>query len=117
MVGPFAWLRRALFASTLVALLGLAACGTTPTLPLPPPVATVGAPSLQGLVQVEGQANDEAWVTVLNTTTEVGKIGRADATGHFAIAIEAEAGDRLDVFQEVDGLTGEHAELIVPAAP
>jgi hypothetical protein len=107
-------LLRALAAAGLVFALG--SCGTTPTLPLPPPVAIVGAPSLQGLVTVEGQSNDEAWVTVLNTTTEEGKIGRADKVGHFAIAIEAEAGDKLEVFQEIDGIAGQHAELIVPAA-
>jgi hypothetical protein len=108
-------LLRALAAIGLVTALG--SCGTTPTLPLPPPVASVGAPSLQGLVTVEGSANEEAWVTVLNTSTEEGKLGRANKLGRFAITIEAEAGDKLDVFQEVDGVSGEHAELIVPAAP
>ncbi len=108
-------LLRVLAAAGLALALG--SCGTTPTLPLPPPVASVGSPSLQGLVTVEGQANEEAWVTVLNTTTETGKIGRADKVGHFVIQIEAEAGDKLDVFQEVDGISGEHVEHIVPAAP
>ncbi|HEX5657597.1 MAG TPA: hypothetical protein VFX59_10405 [Polyangiales bacterium] len=98
-------------------VLALGSCGTVPTLPLPPPVASVGTPSLQGLVTVEGQANDEAWVTVLNTTTEEGKIGRADKVGYFSISIEAQAGDKLDVFQEIEGVAGEHVELLVPAAP
>jgi hypothetical protein len=96
--------------------LALWSCGTTPTLPLPPPVASVGSPSLQGLVRVEGQANEEAYVTVLNVQTDQGRITRAASDGHFALEIEAQAGDRLDVYQESDGIEGEHAELIVPAA-
>jgi hypothetical protein len=108
-------LLRALAAVGLV--FALESCGTTPTLPLPPPVASVGAPSLQGLVKVEGAANDDAFVTVFNTATEQGKIGRAASDGRFAIELEAQAGDRLDVWQESDGIESEHAELIVPASP
>jgi hypothetical protein len=93
----------------------LESCGSTPTLPLPPPVASVGAPSLQGLVRVEGQANEEAYVTVLNETTDSGKIGKADVDGHFAIEIAASVGDQLVIWQELDGISGERNEQIVPA--
>lgn len=93
----------------------LQSCGSTPTLPLPPPVASVGAPNLQGLVRVEGQANEEAYVTVLNENTDTGKIGRADVEGHFAIDIAASVGDKLVIWQETDGISGERNEQIVPA--
>jgi hypothetical protein len=106
-------LRRALAAGGLALALG--SCGTTPTLPLPPPVASVGAPSLQGLVTVAGQANDDAFVTVFNLSTERGKIARAAGDGQFAIELEAQIGDRLDVWQEADGVESEHAEHVVPA--
>jgi hypothetical protein len=115
-VGP---LLRSLAALGLVIAnaLALGSCGSTPTLPLPPPVATIGAPSLQGLVKVEGQANDDAFVTVLNQTTDQGRIAKAASDGKFAIEIEAQAGDHLDVWQEADGIESEHSDHIVPAAP
>ncbi|HEY6880605.1 MAG TPA: hypothetical protein VI299_21420 [Polyangiales bacterium] len=108
-------LRRSLAATGLALALG--SCGTTPTLPLPPPIATVGAPNLQGLVLVEGQANENAFVTVFNQISEHGKIARAADDGHFAIDIEAQPGDTLSVWQESDGVESEHAEHVVPSAP
>jgi hypothetical protein len=66
-------------------------------------------------VRVEGQANEEAYVTVLNESTDTGKIGRADIEGHFAIEIAASVGDTLVIWQETDGISGERNEQIVPA--
>jgi len=109
-------IRYALLGPLLVLLAApLQSCVNTPTLPLPPPVASVGAPNLQGLVRVEGQANEEAYVTVLNENTDSGKIGRADVEGHFVIDIEASVGDSIVVWQELDGVSGERTEQIVPA--
>jgi len=101
----------------LVALLAtpLQSCVNTPTLPLPPPVASVGAPNLQGLVRVEGQANEEAYVIVLNENTDLGEISRANLEGRFSIEIAASAGDLLVIWQESDGVSGEHTEQTVPA--
>jgi len=94
--------------------LTLGGCGSTPTLPLPPPVASVSAPNLQGLVRVEGQANEDAFVTVFNEDTNDGAIRRAEPDGHYAIDIAAEVGDRLVIWQELDGVPGERSTQTVP---
>ena len=93
----------------------LAGCSSTPTLPLPPPVVSVGAPSAEGLVAVEGMANALAYVHVLNQASDQGKIARASALGAFRIELAASAGDTLVVWQERDGDTGERSEHVVPA--
>ena len=92
----------------------LTGCSSTPTLPLPPPVVSVGVPSLQGLVVVEGMANELAYVHVLNQDTDQGKIARASEVGAFRIELEARSGDTLVVWQERDGDTGERSEHVVP---
>ncbi len=79
-------------------------------------MATIGSPNLQGLALVSGQANPEAYVTVLNERAGQGKIQQADHdTGHFEIEIAAEIGDTLTIWQEQDGITGERLEQTVPA--
>jgi len=106
-----------LFALTCALAAGsLAGCGSTPTLPLPPPVALVGAPNAQGLVRVEGEAIDRAYVHVFNQELEAGRTERADELGHYVVEIEASAGHRLVIWQEDDeGLSGERVERVVPA--
>jgi hypothetical protein len=107
--------RRAFLAASL--LLGhgfLQACANTPTLPLPPPVATAEFPDESGLVRVSGTALGNAFVSVLNTRTEQGVITRADDDGAFATDIAASAGDRLELWQEADGEIGERIDLAVP---
>lgn len=108
------WLRP-LVLSLACALTPLFGCTSTPTLPLPPPVAVVHAPTAQGLVMVEGEANVRAFVSVFNQHTEAGRITRADMRGHFQVEIEASVGDTLVIWQERDGLTGERTEQNVPA--
>lgn len=110
-----------LLASTCALLLGTAAgsagCGSTPTLPLPPPVAIVGFPNAQGLVRVEGDANERAFVHVFNQDLDAGRTERADDLGHFVVDIEAAVGHTLVIWQEDDdGLTGERLEQVVPGA-
>lgn len=100
----------------IVPLLLCAGCGSTPTLPLPPPVASVGAPNAQGLVRVEGEANERAYVHVFNEQRDEGVVDRADDAGRFAIEIEASAGETLVIWQEDEGLSGERIERIVPEA-
>jgi hypothetical protein len=129
-------LRRALFArvpdraarrigwttrSTLLLALALMpgfldGCGNTPTLPLPPPTALVGSPNLQGLVTVAGDADDDAYVTVLNEQTDNGKITHASPDGHYTLQIEAMVGDKLVIWQEREGIAGERTEQTVPEA-
>lgn len=103
-------------ALTTPPLLLCAGCGSTPTLPLPPPVASVGAPNAQGLVRVEGEANERAHVYVHNAQRDEGKFDRADDAGRFAIDIEASPGETLVIWQEDEGLAGERIERIVPEA-
>ena len=88
-------------------------CGTTPTLPLPPPVASVGV-STNGLVVVQGEVLPEAYVSVFNEHTEDGVITRADTAGAFSAQLAAETGDELTVWQERGGDTGERKLIVVP---
>jgi hypothetical protein len=113
---PLSALGSAGRALVLCAALGaaLAACNNVPTLPLPPPVASVGEPNVQGLVTVEGYAKARAFVAVFNERLEAGVITRADTKGFFSVDIEAGAGDLLTVWQEVDGDTGERTQVVVP---
>jgi len=98
--------------ATLFALDG---CNTVPTLPLPPPVAMVSGPTAQGLVLVEGQVNARAFVSVFNERAEAGVITRADLQGYFSAELEADVGDLLTIWQEIDGDTGERKQVTVPA--
>ena len=61
-----------------LALLLAGACNATPTLPLPPPTAKVGIPDEQGFALVEGEAQEDAYVSVLNENTNEGVITLAD---------------------------------------
>ena len=97
----------------LAALPLLGSCGTTPTLPLPPPVASVGE-STNGLVVVEGEVLPQAYVSVFNERTEGGVITRADLEGMFSAELEAETGDELTIWQEREGETGERKRIVVP---
>lgn len=106
---------RVLFSSLLLAA-AVAGCGTTPTLPLPPPTALVGAPNLQGLVTVQGEADEDAYVTVLNEQTDSGKITHAAHDGHYTMQIAASVGDKLVIWQEREGIAGERTEQTVPGA-
>jgi hypothetical protein len=90
------------------------ACNSAPTLPLPPPVATVGTPDMQGYALVSGEVNPLAYVFVFNQRSDAGVISRADEDGVFSVRILAEAGDVLDVWQEADGVTGEQKQVAVP---
>jgi hypothetical protein len=89
-------------------------CNTAPTLPLPPPVAEVGTPNMQGLALVTGEVNPLAYVFVFNESAERGVITRADNEGLFSVEIAAVSGDLLSIWQEVEGDSGERKETIVP---
>ena len=55
------------FGLVLLLSAGLSAgCNTAPTLPLPPPVASVAKPDMQGFALVEGEVNENAYVYVFN---------------------------------------------------
>jgi hypothetical protein len=106
--------RLLLTAVCLAFALAVGGCNNVPTLPLPPPVASIGEPSVQGLVTVEGQVNPRAFVNVFNERTEAGVITRADQDGHFVAELEAGVGDLITIWQEINGESGEHKELTVP---
>jgi len=91
----------------------LSSCANTPTLPLPPPVASVGQ-STNGLVLVEGQVLPRAFVNVFNERTEAGVITRADMQGAFTAELEGEADDLLTIWQEHNGETSERKQVVVP---
>lgn len=96
-----------------LALLG--GCNAAPTLPLPPPaVSMLGAPNMQGLVQLVGDAPARSYVSAFNSRTESGVITRADDQGRFTIEIEAAEGDFLTLWVERDGETGERVDVQVP---
>lgn len=106
-------------ASRLVALalVAISAAGcAAPTLPLPPPVALSTPPDADGIVTVDGDALEGAFVSCLNEDTERGVIVRADATtGAFVLRLEASPGDLLTVFQAIDTDRGPAIHLVVPA--
>lgn len=99
----------------LLAVLALSACTTTPTLPLPPPVASVGVPE-DGFAQVEGQVHALAYVSVLNEQNDEGVITRADHEGNFKTRIAAKSGDLLTIWQDLgDGEPSLQKQLLVPS--
>ncbi len=105
----------ALSGAIFCASLGLGGCNQAPTLPLPPPVVDIGSPNTQGLVTVSGEVTPQAYVSVLNERTEKGLITRADREGDFEVEIEAEVGDLITVWSEIDGEIGERKQSTVPA--
>lgn len=103
-------------ALALVVCLGLfsASCNTTPTLPLPPPIASAETPDEQGFALVQGEAHALSYVSILNERTDAGVITRADQEGKFKARIAAEVGDLLTIWQEVAGEIGELKQTVVP---
>lgn len=103
----------ALLATSLVAT-GLALACTTPTLPLPPPLALASVPDSDGIVTVSGSSLEGAWVTCVNLDTELGHVVRADDMGFFTIRIEAQPGHYLNVWQRVGPDMSPGVDLVVP---
>jgi len=109
----------------LLVLLGaicLGAC-STPTLPLPPPAALSSTgPGADGIITVEGDVLEDAFVFVLNETTQKGVIVRADASGHFVARIESievvdpeeTDPDVLTIWQRRGNDIGEQTSISVP---
>jgi hypothetical protein len=106
--------RTLVLAFVLSGALASASCNTTPTLPLPPPVASASSPDEQGFALIEGEAHALAYVSVLNERTEAGVITRADDEGRFRARIAAQIGDLLTIWQEVGGEVGELKRTSVP---
>jgi hypothetical protein len=99
----------------LLVALACGSCTTTPTLPLPPPVASAGVPDADGFAQIEGQVHALAYVSVLNEASEEGVITRANNDGYFKTRIAAVSGDLLTIWQDLgDGVASEQKHLSVP---
>jgi len=92
-----------------------AACNTTPTLPLPPPLATVSTVDEQGFALVSGEVEPFAYVSILNEQSEQGVITRADVAGVYEAKIAAEIGDLLTIWQLVGTEISEQKRVNVPA--
>lgn len=105
--------KRAL-SSLLVVAIGvhLYACAA-PTLPTPPPSASVALVGTDAVVT--GQADAGALVSCLNEDTARGVIETADTQGAFVLRLPATAGDHLSVWQDSGNGPGQLLELVVPA--
>ncbi len=92
----------------------LGAC-SAPTLPLPPPsISLISSPDpVSGLVTVSGAVLPDAFVFCLNVRLESGVIVRADAAGRFTLQVQAQIGDGLQVWQEIDADRGPHVDVCV----
>ena len=111
---------RATAALSPLALLGaLALLGgcATPTLPLPPPSALVSAPDSEGWVTVTGEVLEDAFVFVYNEDMAAGVIVQADATGAFAVQIQAAPYDSLTIWQRLGTDRGPDLHVQVPPPP
>jgi hypothetical protein len=104
-----------LIAAAQMILLFGAGC-LSPTLPLPPPNRpTVSAPNEDGIISVSGVVQSRATAYVHNSRTDmiIGQI--TGDSGEYEIAIPAEVGDRLFVWQAYQTLESSPIEVLVPA--
>ena len=106
--------RRLAALGLVLLLLSFGSCNSTPTLPLPPPVAQVSTPDETGFALVEGEAQEDAYIFVLNETRDAGVITKADQDGLYSVRIQALSDDRLVIWQSVDGESGEQKRITVP---
>jgi hypothetical protein len=111
--------RNWLLAVCAVALAGAAASCNSPTLPLPPPAV----PAIQSVMSLNGQAvvkgsdyavEPHAKVTCLNHASSVMRDTTGDVRGAFVLGIEAEPGNTLECWQQVDHLVSDSVMLVVP---
>jgi hypothetical protein len=106
--------RRVAALGLVLLVLSFGACNSTPTLPLPPPVAQVSFPDEQGFALVEGEAQPDAYIFVLNETRDDGVISKADQDGLYSVRIQAQSDDDLVIWQALDGESGELKRVTVP---
>jgi hypothetical protein len=94
---------------------GDAGCAA-PTLPIPPPsVGALSSPDVDGYVTVDGIADPEAYVFLLNEETSSGVIGHAmPVSGAFSLRVQASSGDTLTLWQMLGSETGQLVSRVVP---
>ncbi|MBI5533689.1 MAG: hypothetical protein HY898_13295 [Deltaproteobacteria bacterium] len=112
--------RNWLFVVLAVGLTALDGCNS-PTLPLPPP----SPPAIQSVMSLNGQAvikggdyavEPHAKVTCLNHASNLMRETTADVRGAFVLGIEAEPGNTLGCWQQVDHLISDPVMVVVPPA-
>jgi hypothetical protein len=97
------------------AVLGSSGGCLAPTLPIPPPsVSSLEGPDADGFVTISGTAGADAYVFVLNESTDSGVIGRATPTGSYSIRVQASSGDELTLWQMQGSETGQLVMRTVP---
>lgn len=99
----------------LVAVLPGCTAGSSPTLPIPPPLGSVSAPDIDGFVIVRGDgAIAGALVAAYNEELGAGVIGEAEPDGTFELRLRAGAGDPITVWQRIGTETSGLLSLVVP---
>lgn len=99
----------------LVAVLPGCTAGSSPTLPIPPPLAVASSPDVDGFVTITGDgAIAGALVAAFNEEQGAGVIGEAAADGTFELRLEASSGDSITVWQRVGTDTSGLLSLVVP---
>ena len=95
-------------------MLALTAACSTPTLPLPPPTASIAAADADGQWLVEGTALETAFVFVFNEDSETGVIVIADDVGRFEAVIAAQPRHTVSVWQRSGNDLSPALRLTVP---
>jgi hypothetical protein len=113
--------RRWIFTACVVALTTLAGGCNSPTLPLPPPapLAIQSVMSLNGQAVIKGgdyAAEPYAKVSCLNHANSTMGDTNADAHGAFVLGVQAEPGNTLELWQQVDHLISDSVMVVVPSA-
>lgn len=99
----------------LVAVLPGCTAGSSPTLPIPPPLAVASSPNASGIVTIRGEgAIAGALVAAYNEELGAGVIGEAEADGSFELQLTAAPGDSITVWQRVGTDTSGLLSLVVP---
>ena len=93
--------RRRLFC--VAAALAAMSC-LSPTLPLPPPSEpTISGPDETGTVRLSGRVRPTAWVFALDRANQLGVFQAAEADGSYALELQAQVGDEIVMWYEIDG--------------
>ena len=109
---PLAQRAMKLWRAWALALLAYSGCAS-PTLPLPPPAALASAvDAASGKARIRGRVLERAYVSCINERLEAGVLVRADDGGNFELFIEAQSGDRLQLWQTIDGDQSELVEVL-----
>ena len=102
------WFFRSGSAIVFAAVLLLVGCASNPTVPLPPPDATVitsTSPDDEGFITVTGEpeaAEPDSVVLLFNESTESGVMETAADDGSFAAMIAAEVGHTVSIQCKLD---------------